>query len=76
MCGELEEEDRRQQEAYGQFVAHVHSLLASMKAAAYQCETRASERRMAVISTSHHAVGPGDRLGDRPERPLRDVRDR
>ena len=34
MCGEMEEEDTREQEAYARFVAHAHSVLAAMKAAA------------------------------------------
>ncbi len=33
MCGEMEEEDTREQEAYARFVAHAHSLLATLKAA-------------------------------------------
>ena len=32
MCGELEEEDSRSQDIYARFVAHAHSLLATMKA--------------------------------------------
>ncbi len=31
MCGELEEEDTRQQDIYGRFQAHAHSFLAAMK---------------------------------------------
>src|SRR5262249_16506310 len=34
MCGEMEEENSREEEAYARFVAHAHSMIASMKAAA------------------------------------------
>ena len=32
MCGDMDEDESREQETYARFVAHVHSLLATLKA--------------------------------------------